>query len=339
MRKRRKKAVIEYDYEAAYNKALEDLEEDQVQRILQGSRKATVYATKEIRAGDQLEVEIYPEFVRGQQAEIPPTAAQKEKHRKAQWNLNEKNSRKQCERVINANFGDRDIWATFTYTDADMPATISAICFAFRMIRLRCRLLLASSALPCGILRLYTTEGTQEGRFHHHIVMDGDIDMDTVEELWIKGRRNQVRRLDKDEDGLTGMAKYITKEKKKKSQKKWTPSKGLKKPEEKVNHYKFKAKDVREMAADSSCIRDKMTHWYGQQGYTFAKAEVRYNDVNGRFYINARLHRQPERTGKWKTGRKNRAGGRGGGSRTARQRKREEDGSAGGSSGKRSRSR
>ena len=66
MRKRRKKAVIEYDYEAAYNKALEDLEEDQVQRILQGSRKATVYATKEIRAGDQLEVEIYPEFVRRQ---------------------------------------------------------------------------------------------------------------------------------------------------------------------------------------------------------------------------------------------------------------------------------
>ena len=303
MRKRRKKAVIEYDYEAAYNKALEDLEEDQVQRILQGSRKATVYATKEIRAGDQLEVEIYPEFVRGQQAEIPPTAAQKEKHRKAQWNLNEKNSRKQCERVINANFGDRDIWATFTYTDADMPATM------------------------------------EEALKNMQNYIRRDIDMDTVEELWIKGRRNQVRRLDKDEDGLTGMAKYITKEKKKKSQKKWTPSKGLKKPEEKLNHYKFKAKDVREMAADSSCIRDKMARWYGQQGYTFAKAEVRYNDVNGRFYINARLHRQPERTGKWKTGRKNRAGGRGGGSRTARQRRREEDGSAGGSSGRRSRSR
>lgn len=338
MRKRRKKAVIEYDYEAAYNKALEDLEEDQVQRILQGSRKATVYATKEIRAGDQLEVEIYPEFVRGQQAEIPPTAAQKEKHRKAQWNLNEKNSRKQCERVINANFGDRDIWATFTYTDADMPATMEEALKNMQNYIRRLNYQRKKRGLK-NARYVYTTEGTQEGRFHHHIVMDGDIDMDTVEELWIKGRRNQVRRLDKDEDGLTGMAKYITKEKKKKSQKKWTPSKGLKKPEEKVNHYKFKARDVKEMAADNSCIRDKMTRWYGQQGYTFAKAEVRYNDVNGRFYIYARLHRQPERTGKWKTGRKNRAGGRGGGSRTARQRKREEDGSAGGSSGKRSRSR
>lgn len=338
MRKRRKKAVIEYDYEAAYNKALEDLEEDQVQRILQGSRKATVYATKEIRAGDQLEVEIYPEFVRGQQAEIPPTAAQKEKHRKAQWNLNEKNSRKQCERVINANFGDRDIWATFTYTDADMPATMEEALKNMQNYIRRLNYQRKKRGLQ-NARYVYTTEGTQEGRFHHHIVMDGDIDMDTVEELWIKGRRNQVRRLDKDEDGLTGMAKYITKEKKKKSQKKWTPSKGLKKPEEKVNHYKFKAKDVREMAADHSCIRDKMTHWYGQKGYTFSQAEVRYNDVNGRFYIYARLHRQPERTGKWKTGRKNRAGGRGGGSRTARQGKREEDGSAGGSSGRRSRSR
>ena len=244
MRKRRKKAVIEYDYEAAYNKALEDLEEDQVQRILQGSRKATVYATKEIRAGDQLEVEIYPEFVRGQQAEIPPTAAQKEKHRKAQWNLNEKNSRKQCERVINANFGDRDIWATFTYTDADMPATMEEALKNMQNYIRRLNYQRKKRGLK-NARYVYTTEGTQEGRFHHHIVMDGDIDMDTVEELWIKGRRNQVRRLDKDEDGLTGMAKYITKEKKKKSQKKWTPSKGLKKPEEKVNHYQFKAKDVR----------------------------------------------------------------------------------------------
>ena len=134
--------------------------------------------------------------------------------------------------MINANFGDGDIWATFTYTDADMPATMEEALKNMQNYIRRLNYQRKKRGLK-NARYVYTTEGTQEGRFHHHIVMDGDIDMDTVEELWIKGRRNQVRRLDKDEDGLTGMAKYITKEKKKKSQKKWTPSKGLKKPDPK----------------------------------------------------------------------------------------------------------
>ena len=108
MRKRRKKAVIEYDYEAAYNKALEDLEEDQVQRILQGSRK-------------------------------------------------------QCERVINANFGDRDIWATFTYTDADMPATMEEALKNMQNYIRRLNYQRKKRGLK-NARYVYTTEGTQEGR-------------------------------------------------------------------------------------------------------------------------------------------------------------------------------
>ena len=119
--KRRKKAVyIDYDYEAACQKMLTDLEEDNMCRMLNEGRVRSIYATKEIKAAEQMDVEIYPEFRRGQREQIPDEAKLK-KQRQAQRNLNEKNSRKECERTINANFTDNDIWGTLTYTDDNMP--------------------------------------------------------------------------------------------------------------------------------------------------------------------------------------------------------------------------
>lgn len=101
---------------------------------------------------------------------------------------------------------------------------------------------------------VYVTEQGDKGRWHHHIVLDGDMDMDTVESLWTYGKRNQVRRLQKDENGLVGMAKYVSKPKGKgkdseegKYQKIWTPSKNLKKPDEHKNHYKTKQSHVDKM--------------------------------------------------------------------------------------------
>ena len=289
MSKRRKPAALAYDYEAAYDKSIADLEEEQVRQILQTRRPACVYATKEIRSGNRLEVEIYPEFTRRQREEIP-TQAQREKQRKAQRDLNERNSRKHCERLIEANFGAGDLWITLTYQDEELPADMDEALknmqnFVRRVNRIRKR-----KGLP-NAKYIYVTEGIEGGRYHHHLVMDGALDSGAVEAAWKKGRRNQIRKLDPDEDGLTGMARYITKEKKKKCQKRYTPSKGLKQPEERVNHYKFRRRDVYEMARDASAIEPEMMKRYAQAGYRFRSAEVRYNDYNGRFYIYARLHR------------------------------------------------
>lgn len=69
--------------------------------------------------------------------------------------------------------------------------------------------------------------------------MDGDLDMDTVEKVWKKGSRNEVRRLEKDENGLSGMANYIVKEKTRiKSEKRWNSSTNLMQPGIKVVHSK-----------------------------------------------------------------------------------------------------
>ena len=54
---KRKKGMtfIPYDYEAAYNKSLEDMNEFFVEQMFKHGKKV-VYALKEIRAGDQFEL-------------------------------------------------------------------------------------------------------------------------------------------------------------------------------------------------------------------------------------------------------------------------------------------
>lgn len=123
MRKKRRKAVyVPYDYEAAYKNSLDKMEEANEERILkEGKMKALCNEGDSIRC--QLEVEIYPEFTKGQKDQIPDEGKRK-RQRQAQKNLNDKNSKKMCERVISENFTDRDIWATFTYTDDNMPASM-----------------------------------------------------------------------------------------------------------------------------------------------------------------------------------------------------------------------
>lgn len=245
-RRRKKNVYVEYDYEEAYQKQIENLEEDIIKRMMDGKKIKYVYATKEIKAGEQLEVEIYPEFTRKRVEEIPEEGRRK-KDRQAQRNLNEKNSRKQCERVINENFGDRDIWATFTYSAEYTPASMKVAKSHMQNYIRRLNYQRKKRGLP-NARYVYVTEQGDKGRWHHHIVLDGDMDMDTVESLWTYGKRNQVRRLQKDENGLVGMAKYVSKPKGKgkdseegKYKKIWTSSKNLKKPDEHKNHYKTRA--------------------------------------------------------------------------------------------------
>lgn len=303
MGKRRKKAVyVQYDYEAAYQQEVEKAEEQQLLDMLKEGKRQ-VYATKEVRAGEQLEVEIYPEFAKKERDKIP-NEAQRKKQRQAQRNLNEKNSRKQCERVINENFTDRDIWATFTCDEDHVPKSMEEAKAIMQRYIKRLNYHRKKAGLP-NARYVYVTECSKAGRWHYHIVLDGDMSMDDVEKLWTSGKRNQVRRLQKDENGLCGMAKYITKSPEEKGRKgdarkgmkSWTPSKNLRKPKEKVTHYKFKQKDVEKVVKDADALPELLAKWFAKEGYTYTSGEIRYNDFNGRFYIYARMRKPPEPEG------------------------------------------
>lgn len=163
-RRRKKNVYVEYDYEEAYQKQIENLEEDIIKRMMDGKKIKYVYATKEIKAGEQLEVEIYPEFTRKRVEEIPEEGRRK-KDRQAQRNLNEKNSRKQCERVINENFGDRDIWATFTYSAEYTPASMKVAKSHMQNYIRRLNYQRKKRGLP-NARYVYVTEQGEKGRWH-----------------------------------------------------------------------------------------------------------------------------------------------------------------------------
>lgn len=292
-RHRKKPSYIPYDYEAAYQNQIENLEEEAAKRALEEGTVRYIYATKEIRAAEQLEVEIYPEFTRKRVGEIPE-AGRRKLDPKAKRDLNEKNSRKQCERVINANFGDGDIWATFTYSADYAPVSMEVARSNMQNYIRRLNYQRRKRGLP-NARYVYVTEQGDKGRWHHHIVLDGDIEMDIVESLWIYGKRNQVRRLEKDENGLVGMAKYISKPKGKdkgKYQKTWTPSKNLRKPKETKNHYKTKRSHVNKIVRGELPVQEHLERWYAKDGYEFVEAEIRHNRWNGQYYICARMRRK-----------------------------------------------
>ena len=293
-----KSRYIEYDYESVYDKYIKDLPEEKIIRMLRDGKIRSLYATKEIRAGDLLDVEIYPEFTRKQKKDREIIdQVKKEKQKAAQEKLNAKNSEKRCERLINENFDTGDIWETLTYGKGQEPKDLKEAKKNIKNYIERLNYYRKKEGLP--LLRyVCTAECGEKGRWHHHIVMDGDMPMDLVESKWKHGRRNQVRHLEKDENGLSGMGHYISKQKKNRSdgskyQKVWTASKNLRKPQIRKNHYKFRKKDVNQMVEGKVDVADKMAKWYAADGYRLLRYEIRYNEMNGRFYISARLNRPP----------------------------------------------
>ena len=208
------------------------------------------------------------------------------------------------ERLINENFTDRDLWLTFTYDnehlppDGDIDAAIKNVQKFIRRVNYQRK----KRGLP-NARYVYVTayNPTEEIRWHHHIVMDGDMDMDVGEGCWKQSSRNEVRRLQKDENGLTGMAKYIVEEKNRvKSEKRWNSSQGLRDPDIKVVHskrptakaggYKKIGTYVETRRKGPEQVREQMLKWYPD--FDFTDAGIYYNDFNSMFYIRARMRKR-----------------------------------------------
>lgn len=238
--KKRRMNYVPYDYEAAYSREIERIHEWFIEQMLK-HRKKVVYALKEITSGNQFEIEIYPQF--RIMDDVPKEGRYiKKDNSRAQKNLNDKNARKYVERLINTNFTDKDIWLTLTYDeehvppDGDIDAAIKNVQKYIRRVNYQRK----KRGLP-NAKYVYVTEYNPDAeiRWHHHIVMDGMMDMETVESCWKQASRNQIRRLQKDENGYSGLANYIVKEKERvRSEKRWTSSQGLQDPDIRVVHSK-----------------------------------------------------------------------------------------------------
>ena len=87
------------------------------------------YRMKTITSGNIRECEIYPVFTK----RVDFTRGKKKREsRDKQRRLNRRNAQKKLIRLLNANFVDGDVWATFTYDNEKLPQNEKAAHKYFR---------------------------------------------------------------------------------------------------------------------------------------------------------------------------------------------------------------
>ena len=113
----KKKVFDDYDYESFYDQSFHEqtgeLLNDRVKSL-----RGVAYTTATIKAGNQLEVEIYPSFKK----EIPEMMRRfkQKKSRESseqQKNLNDRNAKKKLMRLVHENFYTGDYWCTLTFNE------------------------------------------------------------------------------------------------------------------------------------------------------------------------------------------------------------------------------
>ena len=242
----------------------------------------TVYREKRYYCGEYLDVYIFPTFETGRRSSggrrkrKPSSAAQKK--------LNQRHREEKLARLLHTNFTPEDLEIHLTYTvqpESDEEAARHLRNYIRRIQRLR-----KKRGLPPLKYIVVTERGKKGGRIHHHITVNGGIDRDELESLWGLGYANS-RRLQFTENGLAGLAHYITKSPV--GYKAWNASKNLVDPEPKTRDGHISARQARELARDTTDNREFEKLY---PGYFLADAGGFHNDVNGGVYLAARYYRQ-----------------------------------------------
>lgn len=248
-----------------------------------------LYRERRYICGDYLEVNIFPVYrkANGRGKKAKPTSD-------VQARLNEHNAEQKLIRILNANFTSEDVEIHLTYRDENLPETTEEAekdvqNFLRRVKRLRKKL-----GLP-ELKYVNVPEGGFEGtRFHFHITMNGGIDRSQLEDLWGYGYANS-RKLQFNENGVEGLARYITKQFRAHKdelpfRKRWTASRNLVIPEPIDRDGKLSKKKVKELATVYVNKSESFEEIY--EGYAFGECKPFYNDVNGGFYLHIKMYRK-----------------------------------------------
>ena len=289
------KVFDNYDYESCYDKRFDELTGEFLNSVVKPP-SGVAYTTATIKAGNQLEVEIYPSFKK----DIPEMIRRyKQKKRSGtsekQKNVNDRNSKKKLIRLIHENFYTGDYWCTLTFKDepADLESAEKLSKNFFRRIN-RAR---KKKGLENAKYVYVIEEGTYgTERFHLHMIMDNGLSKEEVEQKWGLGLVN-IRTLNYyKEENFIGVCKYMMKDEETykrtafrlKGKRRWGSSKGnLVIPKASKNRTKMSKKKVMNMVLHQDGIGEKLERDY--PNYQFKEVEIRYNDWNGLFYIYARL--------------------------------------------------
>lgn len=275
-----------------YTQPFEDTREEKIEQAFR-SKRILRYRVKTIISGPIVESEIYPVWESKRYA--PPKPQKKKGSSTAQRNLNDKNARKKVVRLMNANFTDKDIWATFTYDEAHRPGTPEEAQKEIQRYIKRVAAYCKKQGLP-ELKYIYITEFNADDkdkkkvRVHHHVVMNL-ADRDKAEDLWKAGGRKNTRRLQPDDFQLEGLGRYLVKDPY--GKRRWSCSLNLEKPRVFTADSKFPTIRSVEKMLRPELAQAKMKKLY-PQFILLEDPHVYVNDQYGGYYIYTRLRKQTE---------------------------------------------
>jgi hypothetical protein len=245
-----------------------------------------LYRTKTIKAGNQLECEIFPVFKCHEKIRLKEHI----KSREAQKNLNHKNTKKNITRLSNANFTSYDFWGTFGYDEGNLPDSPKAAQNDIRNYIRRISALYKKHNLD--FKYIYVTEfkrGGDDVRCHHHVIMSGGISRDEIENKWKGGAYPQTRRLRvKDDCGLNGLANYLAKGTN--YERCWGHSKGLKKPDISIANKKITKRRAERIALNENDAPEIFEKLY--KDYVYRSHEVKRSDFVSGVYIYVQMYKR-----------------------------------------------
>ncbi|MGL5087093.1 MAG: rolling circle replication-associated protein [Clostridium sp.] len=256
--------------------------------------------TKNVRVKESMEfIDIRISPITKEQKNMKRKDKKKESAPK-QKKLNTKRSKEWHLRIIHCNFDNSDFVIHATFGNKERPITKEEVekefkNYILRINRYRKKLKLENAKY---IAVIEGGDGTKKN-VHFHIIIDGDLSREILEELWKEKGYINVDRLQMSEEGLIRLVNYmakgledeeeIEKTKQFKGVRTWRSSKGnLDRPDISVNDNAFSGRKVMNMVAKHPSKEDFEKMY---PGYILTDYTIVYNEEYCQAFIDIKMRR------------------------------------------------
>lgn len=210
----------------------------------------------------------------------------KKQSRKEQKDWNEKNAKEYFIAKAHCNFDTSDYVWHITLEDEHRPKTLEEAEKMFRNLIIKVNRWRKKRGIPRARYMAVIEYG-ESGKLHWHILIDGKLHRDILEEAWNKGSSN-VDRIKQNDEGFKDLCKYMLKDPK--GKKRYKPSRGnlVEPPTPTINDNKFSKREMIKMST-SWPTKEEVEKWY--PGYTLTKFDIKVDEVYGGIYMNIEMRR------------------------------------------------
>ena len=259
-----------------------------------------LYREQRHECNEYLDIDVFPIFKQStsgkRKKKAKPTSLTQEKY-------NHQCRVKKLERLVMANFRPGEaIFYNPSYNNAYLPSDDAVALRSRQNFFKRLKRYRKKKGLPELKYIVVTEKGKRSGRYHHHMILNcADMTTAELDKIWGMGFAYSSLVIF-DNEGVCGLADYFCKKKKPNAENEeepddknlgnaWSASRNVVQPKETKRDgriSKSKAYELYTLGNDAKAEWEKL-----YPGYSFSSAKALYNEVNGGFYIAARMRRKP----------------------------------------------